>query len=136
MDKDVREQLASDVIYELERLGDFEPGTEEYKAASDTIAKLLDKQVEFERLDLDRETKEAEREDSKKNRAADDEFKAVQAKNEQRDRWIAQGVAIAGIVIPSLLTIWGTIKTLKFEETGTITTVMGRGFANKLLPKK
>ena len=29
-----------------------------------------------------------------------------------------------------------TLTSLKFEEEGTVTTIVGRGFVNKLLPKK
>ena len=58
------------------------------------------------------------------------------AEDEKRDRRIKNGITIAGIVIPSLITIWGTIKSLNFEKEGTVTTIMGRGFINKLLPKK
>ena len=59
-----------------------------------------------------------------------------QMEEEKKDRWIKNGLAAAGIIIPTLVTIWGTVKSIKFEETGTITTIMGRGFINKLLPKK
>ena len=58
------------------------------------------------------------------------------AEDEKRDRRIKNGITIAGIVIPSIITIWGTIKSLNFEKEGTVTTIMGRGFINKLLPKK
>ena len=58
------------------------------------------------------------------------------AEDEKRDRRIKNGITIAGIVIPSVITIWGTIKSLNFEKEGTVTTIMGRGFINKLLPKK
>ena len=63
-------------------------------------------------------------------------MRTQQMNNEQRDRMITNAITAAGIVIPSLITIWGTFKTLKFEEQGTVTTIMGRGFINKLLPKK
>ena len=56
--------------------------------------------------------------------------------DEKKDRLIRNCISAAGIIIPSLLTIWGTFKTFKFEQEGTVTTIMGRGFINKLLPKK
>ena len=59
-----------------------------------------------------------------------------QAEDERKDRKLKNGISVAGIVIPIVVTIWGTLKTLKFEETGTVTTIMGRGFIQKLLPKK
>ena len=66
----------------------------------------------------------------------DVDFKQKQIEEERKDRLIRNCISAAGIVIPSLITIWGTLKTFKFEEDGTITTVMGRGFINKLLPTK
>jgi hypothetical protein len=78
----------------------------------------------------------AEREDRIVNQKNDEEFKRKQFEEEQLDRWIRNGIAVAGIVIPTLVTIWGTKKSFEFEKDGTITTIMGRGFINKLLPKK
>ena len=66
----------------------------------------------------------------------EEKFKQEQLEEDKKDRLWKNGIAIAGIIIPSLITIWGTIKSLKFEEEGTVTTIMGRGFINKLLPKK
>ena len=48
------------------------------------------------------------------------------------DANMRNAIAIAGIAVPALLTVWGTFKTLKFEETGTVTTMFGRNFINKL----
>ena len=55
---------------------------------------------------------------------------------DRKDRRFKNGIALGGIVLPLAVTIWGTLKTLKFEEEGTVTTMMGRGFINKLIPKK
>ena len=54
---------------------------------------------------------------------------------EKKDRLIKNILTGAGIIIPLGVTVWGTLKTLKFEEEGTVTTLMGRGFINKLFPK-
>ena len=56
--------------------------------------------------------------------------------DERKDRLVRNGITIASIVIPTAVTIWGTLKSFKFEETGTVTTTIGRGFINKLIPKK
>lgn len=37
-----------------------------------------------------------------------------------------------GIILPTGVSIWGTLKTLKFEEVGTITTVAGKEHVRKL----
>ena len=60
----------------------------------------------------------------------------AQLESERKDRIIKNCISIAGIIIPVIVTIWGTKKSFEFEKEGTITTIMGRGFINKLLPKK
>lgn len=81
--------------------------TDEYRKAVDDLSKLMDRAIELNKLDA--EVAEKRRENV---------------------------VNIAGIITGAILTVWGTIKSLKFEETGSITTSIGRGFINKLLPKK
>lgn len=124
------EQLLHDEIEdEFKCLKDLEVGTEQYKVTVDGLVKLVDRAIEIDKLNLEAEEKS-------KNRKNDKEFKQQQMEDEKKDRLIRNCISAAGIIIPSLLTIWGTFKTFKFEQEGTVTTIMGRGFINKLLPKK
>lgn len=104
-------------------------GTEDYKMTIDGLTKLLDRHIELKKVDYDHEEKA-------KNREYDNQLKVKQMEEDRKDRWIKNGIAIASFVIPSLITIWGTKKSFEFEKTGTITTIMGRGFLNKLISKK
>ena len=124
------EQLLHDEIEsEFECLKELEIGTEQYKVTVDELVKLVDRAIEIDKLNLEAEEKA-------KNREKDNDFKQQQMEEEHKDRLIRNCISAAGIVIPSLLTIWGTLKTFKFEQEGTVTTMIGRGFINKLLPKK
>ena len=124
------EQLLHDEIEsEFECLKELEVGTEQYKVTVDELVKLVDRAIEIDKLNLEAEEKA-------KNREKDNDFKQQQMEEERKDRLIRNCISAAGIIIPSLLTIWGTFKTFKFEQEGTVTTIMGRGFINKLLPKK
>lgn len=124
------EQLLHDEIEsEFECLKELEIGTEQYKVTVDELVKLVDRAIEIDKLNLEAEEKA-------KNREKDNDFKQQQMEEERKDRLIRNCISAAGIVIPSLLTIWGTLKTFKFEQDGTVTTMIGRGFINKLLPKK
>lgn len=123
------ELLHQEIESEFECLKGLEIGTETYKVTVDGLVKLVDRAIEIDKLNLEAEEKS-------KNRLDDMDFKQKQIEEECKDRLIRNCISAAGIVIPSLITIWGTLKTFKFEEEGTITTVMGRGFVNKLLPKK
>ena len=110
---------------EFEKLSKMEVGTEPYAKTVDGLTKLMDRAIEMEKLKLEVE-----------NRRKDDLYKDAQVKEDQKDRLIRNIIAGAGIIIPSVITVWGTLKSLKFEQEGTVTTIMGRGFINKLLPKK
>lgn len=118
-----------EVTDRFEQLSKMDAGTEEYKATVDGVSKLLDRAIEIERV-----RDEAER--AKQTRKDEERFRQQQFESERKDRWIKNGLTATGIIVPSLITIWGTLKSLKFEEEGTITTAIGRGFINKLLPKK
>lgn len=125
----IRELLDEEIQVEFEKLSKLEVGSESYKATVDGLAKLVDRAVEIDKTEMENATKiEAQN--------IENDLKALQIKEDNRDRWVRNGIAIAGIIVPSVLTVWGTLKSFKFEETGTVTTILGRGFINKLLPKK
>ena len=121
--------LNEEICSELEELKKMELGTEEYKTTVDGLAKLVDKTMDFKKFEFESNEKVIAREN-------EEDFKADQMKNEKKDNIIRNVLTAAGIVIPTAVTIWGTLKTFKFEEEGTVTTMLGRGFINKLLPKK
>ena len=146
MENNIKTLLDEEISNELNALGELEMGSEAYKTTVEGIAKLMDKKIEIEKLDRDEEAKKKDYELESKKVDSDVAYKAKsneieekkleQITNEKKDQIFKNGIAIASIVVPSLITIWGTFKTLKFEETGTVTTIMGRGFVNKLIPKK
>ena len=96
--------------------------------------KQLDEQIKSRETDI--EMKEKQLKEQIKTRELDVELRQKQFEVETKDQFIKNLITIGSYVLPAVLTVWGTYKTLKFEETGTITTAMGRGFINKLLPKK
>ena len=126
---ELEDLLEEEVKSQLEGLKDIEMGTDEYKSTVDGVVKLADRVIKIKELDYDASDKI----DARETEVA---IKKQQMKEEKNDRIIRNGIAIAGIVIPTAVTIWGTIKSIKFEQEGTITTIMGRGFIQKLLPHK
>ena len=125
----IEELLNDEIQDELENLGKMELGSDTYKVTVEGLTKLVDKSIELEKVRL-------EMSDKAENRETELDLKHQQIQNEKRDQIVRNGIAIAGLIVPTIITIWGTLKTLKFEETGTVTTIMGRGFIQKLLPKK
>lgn len=121
--------LNEEIQSEFEELKKMEVGTEQYDTAVNGLTKLIDRTIEIDKLKAECEAKNEDRE-------TEADLRLTQMAEERKDRLIKNCVSVAGIAIPSVLTIWGTLKALKFEETGTVTTIVGRGFINKLFPKK
>ena len=113
----------------FDALSKMERGTEIHKTTVDEVAKLFDKAIEIEKIEIEAKEKAKARE-------IEESIKLAQIEEDRKDRRVKNGIAVGGIVLPLAVTIWGTFKTLKFEEEGTVTTIMGRGFINKLIPKK
>lgn len=121
--------LTEEIQDEFEELGKLEVGSDKYKTAVDGLTKLCDRAIELEKFKTEHEFK-------REQQNAEDDLKIEQIRDEKKDRLIKNGLTAAGIIVPTAVTIWGTLKSIKFEETGTITTIMGRGFIQKLLPRK
>jgi hypothetical protein len=62
-------------------------------------------------------------------------LKEQQMREDRKDRIVKNIIGAAGVVLPLVVTIWGTTVSLKFEETGTITTHSGRNFVQRLFRK-
>lgn len=121
--------LHGEIKNELAELSKMQVGTEEYKTTVDGLAKLVDRAIEMEKLgeECKRETE---------NQEFERRIKHIQIAEEKKNQLRKDILTAAGILIPSGITIWGTLKALKFELEGTVTTIIGRGFFNKLLGKK
>ena len=104
---DMETMLKERIEGDFQELRETEIGSDERKAAVDELTVLMDRAIEIQKFE-----------------------------DERKDRLIRNILTASGIVIPTAVTIWGTIKSIEFEKEGTITTIMGRGFINKLIPKK
>ena len=102
----------------LDKLSKLDSGTKEYAEAVDSVTKLIDRAIEIEKLE------ESEIRTEK------------QMKEEQKSRIVKNLIDVGGIVLPLAVTVWGAKASFKFEETGTITTGIGRKFMDKLISKK
>lgn len=121
--------LDEEIEYSINALEDIPLGTEKYKTSVDSITKLIDKSIEMKKL-------EVEADDKIKNREFEESIKTQQMEAERKDRIIKNWLTGASIVIPAGCGIWGILKSLKFEETGTITTISGRNLLNSILKFK
>lgn len=129
MDYNNKKLLEDEIERHFNVLSDLDVESEEYQKAFNNLVKLIDRSNESNKI-------KNEYEEKIKSCDRDYELKLKQLDNDKKDRVVDHIIAVASIVVPTIVTIWGTRVSLKFEETGSITTVMGRGFINKLLPKK
>lgn len=124
----VKALLNDEIKDEIEQLRKVELGSDQHKIAADALAKLLDKSIEMDKLDL-------EYQDRFEARDAENELKQKEIEDEKKDRKVKNILTGVSVIGGFALTVWGTCKSIKFEETGSFTTIMGRGFIQKLLPK-
>lgn len=125
----VEMHLKTEIEAEFAKLSAMELGTEKHKAAVDDVTKLMDRLNDMEKADVESRDRESARK-------SDEALRKQQMEDEKKDRLVKNIIAGAGILLPLAVTIWGTKVSLKFEEEGTITTQMGRGFIQRLFPKK
>lgn len=121
--------LEEEIQSEIEEISKMEVGSVKHKAATEALAKLMDKYNEMDKLEL-------EYQDKYDNREEDRRLKEKQLQHDKKDALVKNVLTGVSVVGGFALTIWGTCKSIKFEETGSFTTIMGRGFIQKLLPKK
>ena len=121
--------LYDEIETEFDKLSKMEAGSDQYKVTLDGLTKLMDRAIEIEKVDIDCKEKEEAR-------ISEQLSKQQQMNDDKKDRLIKNIIGAAGVVLPLLVTIWGTKVSLKFEETGTITTPAGRNFIQRLFSKK
>lgn len=125
----IEKLLHEEIESEFKDLVNLKLGSDEYKTTVDGLTKLVDRAIKIDELNVDEQNKIDSRE-------TETNLKQQQIDNERRDQKVRNGISIAGIVIPVAVTIWGTIKTLKFEQEGTITTNAGREFMKRIFSRK
>lgn len=108
--KNVKTALKDEILDNLEVMHMKDPSSAEYKNAVETTSMLIDK------------------------------YSSLDKKSLRIEKMIDYAIRIGAIVIPvtvdAALAVWGTKVTFEYEREGVISTFMGRGFINKLVPKK
>ena len=125
----MRHLLREEIETEFKDLAKIQVGTEEHKVAVDSVTKLVDRAIELEKVDIEKVEKA-------ENRDLEYSLKTKEMDDERKDRWVKNGLTAVSVIGGFALTVWGTIKSIEFEKEGSITTIMGRGFIQKLIPKK
>lgn len=122
----IQRLLREEIESEFKELSKIAPGGEDYKVAVDGITKLMDRAIEMEKNEIDRQ----DRIDA---RDSENELKTKQMEDEKKDRFVKNLLTGVGTIGGLVVTIWGAKKAWKFEETGTVASPVGRSFINKLI---
>ena len=122
----IQRLLREEIESEFKELSKITPGGDEYRVAVDGITKLMDRAIELEKNEIDRQ----DRIDA---RDSENEFKTKQMEDEKKDRFVKNLLTGVGTIGGLVVTIWGAKKAWKFEETGTVASPVGRSFINKLI---
>lgn len=127
-----KQLLEDEIRKEIEEISNMELGSDNQKKTTDNLVKLLDKYNDMDRLDADLEKHDTEIEMKK----AEHELKKQQLEHEKKDSFVKN--CLTGISIGSgiIMTVWGTCVSINFEKEGTFSTIIGRQFIQRLLPKK
>lgn len=118
--------LHEEIGRELQDLQGLEPGTEEHDARVNTLAKLVDRSIEMERLSI-------EHEDKIETREFENEFRLKQMEEDRKDRFVKNVLQATAIGLPLVVTVWGAVYSWKWERTDTITSGPGREFMKSIL---
>lgn len=135
MYNEIREKLEQEVETELDILATAELDGDEFEKQINGLTKLVDRVIKMEELEISKVEKEKQFELEAKKAEEEMSEKQKQRRDELIDKITKNTLTGVSVVGGFALTVWGTIKTIKFEETGTVTTILGRGFFNKLLHK-
>lgn len=125
----IRSKLHIEIEEGFDELNKMEIGTDQHKAAVDELSKLMDRAIEFEKV-------ENEAEDKRKTRENEKTLRLKQMEDDKKDRLVKNCLTGASILSGIGVTVWGALKSWKFEETGTITSTAGRKFIGNLFSKK
>jgi hypothetical protein len=113
----------------FDKLNKMEVGTDKHKTAVDELSKLMDRAIELEKVEIDAR-------DKKETRENETQLRLKQMDDDRKDRLIRNCLTGASILSGIGVTVWGALKSWKFEETGTVTSMAGRKFIGNLFNRK
>lgn len=99
------------------KLAELEPDSKEYEAVNSNLAKLMEKRIEIEKLEMSESQNEK------------------QMIEERNARWIKNAIDLALGVGSIALTVWGAKASFKFEEEGTLSTQTGKKLFDRIFRK-
>lgn len=125
MNESIEYLLNEEIVSEIKDLGRLELGGKPYENAINGVASLCSNLIELKKLENEKELKNKQRE-------VEVYLKSEEIESENKDRKMRNCIAVATIIIPLAVGSFWSYKSLRFEEEGTITTVVGKNMMNGL----
>ena len=137
MREDIHDKLNDEILSEIEIIGKLEPGGNEHKIAVDALAKLYSVSIDQSKVQDEMNIQKLQHDEEMKSKELEIAERKSQADKDRRNQYIGLAVS-AGLSITTLIvqSIWMG-RSLKFEETGSVTTTVGKNlFSNLKLKNK
>lgn len=113
----IKDLLDDEIDARFSKLRTEKLDREDDKAAVENLTKLVSTKIEMDR-------------------AQNEELiKKQQLKDEMKGRWISVGAGVLGTLLTLGFSYRALNKTIEFEQTGTFTSIFGRGLAQGFIPK-
>lgn len=128
----------TDRVIEFEKFENEKIEKAKSREAADTQA-AFEREMKQKQLDeakLERELKEKQAREAKEQAEFERQLKIKQLKNDRIDCWVKICIVVIEVGVTALVSMWGTNKSLKFEETGTCTTMAGRHHISNLFRRR
>ena len=122
----IRNHLVSEIEDELKELEKIQVGSEQHKNAVDSVTRLVDRVIEFDKQAYESETKDKTIEN-------DRNFKEEQLKIDKRDKIVKNLITIGGSVLTGAALVTATVFSIWFEKDYNWTNEGGRNAIRELL---
>ena len=137
---DIENLLYDEIQTDFEKLRDENLEPEKRKVTVDELTRLMDRAIEMKKLENDYNEKVAARESEQQEKAearlSEQAIELQKMEEEKKDRIVRNIIGGAGVILPLIVTVWGTKVSMAFEKDDSFTTIAGRNFVSNLFRKK
>lgn len=125
MNESIEYLLNEEIVNEIKGLSKLEIGGKPYENTIDGVSSLCNNLIELKKLENEKDLKNKQRE-------METYLKSEEIESENKDRKMRNCIAVASIIIPLAVGSFWSYKSLRFEESGTITSSVGKNMINGL----
>lgn len=113
----IEEALWNDYVEADELINDLEVGSDGYNAALEEKDKIRKELIELRKIEQEKF------------------IKISQIESEDKREKIRNGITIGTFVVSMSVSVYAIARTFKFDQVATVTSTLGRGILNGVVPK-